>query len=62
MSIAFWKERSDIQHKTLLELDSIANSLSKEDRDLLLNTMALKFNELYENPEPDTNEGDEPPF
>jgi len=44
----FWKERSEVPHAALLELVGIVNSLSKEDRKLLLNTIIQKFNEFFE--------------
>lgn len=49
----YWKNRSDILYKDCMTLDGIAKSLDDEDRALLSNTIAVKFNELYE-PEPES--------
>lgn len=43
-----------LPHKLLLELSSIASSLNEKDKIALSTTIAAKFNELYEEPEPES--------
>jgi len=49
---SYWKDRSDVPYKALLELLSIVRSLSDEDRKVFLKTVVKKFNDIYE-PEPE---------
>lgn len=59
--LTLWENRSEVSHKTCLELDGIANSLNEGDRELLLNTVVLKFNESYE-PKSDPEPNEDIPF
>lgn len=65
LKYAYWKDRTDIPYKALLELSVITNSLSEEDKTYLLKTISSKFNELYVPDQEVSNDepsGDDIPF
>jgi len=61
---SYWTNRAEIPHRDLLEFNSIVQKLTDEDKQLLLNTISIKFNNLYEQPIDDENpfKDDDVPF
>ncbi len=58
---SYIKKFSEIFYNSIFELNNIANSFNKEDKEALLNTIITKFNQVYEEPK-DKEEDDDLPF